>query len=228
MNINQRLYDTRLKLKVNAHNLHPLLFFKSIDLIRSRKTKYPMYQTFYMKTNLHIPYKSNFVIENNKRFSERMGNIMDKKVVPKINNVFLELEERIKHNKKRNWENKTRALTLENEKYTNRVMTQKAHVLNAKYLNKLYTEKHDKYLELLLRPNKIKIHKKTKNEKYFNFRPRLPNISSTSTAGFYSRRRSNTENNMETTNDQSNENSLDLAEHKRHEMIHNKAGSLYS
>ena len=212
----------------NDYNLNHFHFFKSIDLIRARKTMYPMYQTFYLRTKPKILYKQNYVMEDNKRFSERMGGIMNKKVVPKINNVFLELEERIKHNKEKNRENKTRALTLENEKYANRVMAQKAHVLNAKYLKKLYEEKHDKYLEILMRPMKLRNNKKLKNERTFNIRNKLPNISSTSTDGFYSKYKSNTENNMETTNEQSKENSLELNEHKRHEMIHNKAGSLYA
>ena len=227
MNINQRLYDTRLKMVTNGYNLHPFHFFKNIDLIRQRKTMYPMYQTFYLKTKPKVLYKTNYVIEDNKRFSERMGGIMNKKVIPKINSVFLELEERIKHNKQKNRDNKTRALTLENEKYTNRVMTQKARVLNANYLKKLYEENHDKYLELLLRPMKIRNNKNISYQKPFNIRNKLPTISSTSTEGFYSKYRSNTDNNMETTNDQSKENSLELSEHKRHEMIHNKAGSLY-
>ena len=33
---------------------------------------------------------------------------------------------------------------------------------------------------------------------------------------------------METTNEQSKENSLELTDHRRNEMIHNKAGSLYT
>ena len=230
MNINQRLYDTRLKMVTNEYLLHPIHFFKSINLIRERKTMYPMYQTFYLKsTKPQIPYKSTFVLEDNKRFSDRMGGIMNKKAIPKINNVFLELEERIKHNNKKNADNKKRALTLENEKYANRVMTQKPRVLNTKYLEKLYKEKHDKYLEILSRPMKLKNDKKLKSEKVFNFRTKLPNISLTSTDnGFYSKYRSSTENNLETTNEQSKENSLELAEHRRHEMIHNKPGSLYA
>lgn len=84
-------------------NIYCIRFiFKNIDLIRERKTMYPMYQTFYLKsTKPHIPYKTTFVIEDNKRFSNRMGGIMNKKAMPKINNVFLELEERIKHNNKK-------------------------------------------------------------------------------------------------------------------------------
>ena len=77
---------------------------------------YPMYKKFYLKKKPQIPYKSNLVMENNKRFSERMGGIMNKKVVPKINNVFLELEERLKNNRIKTRNNKIRALTLENEK----------------------------------------------------------------------------------------------------------------
>lgn len=167
-------------------------------------------------------------MENNKRFTERMGGIMNKKVSPKINNVFLELEERLKNNKQRNRSNKTRALTLENEKYATRVLTQKARILNVHYLNKLYKEKHDKYMELLLRPTKLKMNKKIKFHRTFNFKTKFPNISATSTDGFYSKYRSNTENVMETTNDQSKENSIELTEQRRNEMVHNKAGNLHS
>ena len=52
--------------------------------------------------------------------------------------------------KKKNRDNRIRALTLENEKYNNRIMTQKAKILNAKYLRELYAKNHDKYLEILM------------------------------------------------------------------------------
>ena len=152
MNFTQRLYDTRLKMISSDNNLNPSYFFQSIDLIRSRKTNYPLYKLFYLKKNkLQIPYKMDYVIESNKIFTTKMDDIMNKKTKPKINNAFLELEERLINNKNKNRENIKRALTLENTKYTNRVMGQKARVLNAKYLKKLFEEKHDKYLELLSR-----------------------------------------------------------------------------
>jgi len=223
MNITQRLYDTQMKMITN--DINPSFFYQSIGLINSRKTMYPSYKTFYLKKKPRIPYQTNYVIENNKRFSSKMDDIMNKKVTPKINNIFLELEERIKINKKKNRENKIRALTIENEKYTNRVMEQKARVLNAKYLNKLYTENHDKYLELLLRPMKIRANKMKKNQKSYNFRTRLPNISQTSTDGFYSKGRYKTD--ISSTNEQSNENSLELKEHKRHEIIHGRPNHNY-
>ena len=102
MNITQRLYDTRLKMVSSDNNLNPSYFFQSIDLIRARKTKYPLYKLFYLKKNHpQIPYKMNYVIENNKIFSSKMDDIMNKKAKPKINNAFLELEERLIHNKKK-------------------------------------------------------------------------------------------------------------------------------
>jgi hypothetical protein len=223
MNIAQRLYANQMKMITN--DINPSFFYQSIGLINSRKTMYPLYKTFYLKKKPRIPYQTNYVIENNKRFSSKMDDIMNKKVTPKINNIFLELEERIKNNKKKNRENKIRALTIENEKYTNRVMEQKARVLNAKYLNKLYTENHDKYLELLLRPMKIRANKMKKNQKSYNFRTRLPNISQTSTDGFYSKGRYKTD--ISSTNEQSNENSLELKEHKRHEIIHGRPNHNY-
>ena len=223
MNITQRLYDNQMKMITN--DINPSFFYQSIGLINSRKTMYPLYKTFYLKKKPRIPYQTNYVIENNKRFSSKMDDIMNKKVTPKINNIFLELEERIKINKKKNRENKIRALTIENEKYTNRVMEQKARVLNAKYLNKLYTENHDKYLELLLRPMKIRANKMKKNQKSYNFRTRLPNISQTSTDGFYSKGRYKTD--ISSTNEQLNENSLELKEHKRHEIIHGRPNHNY-
>lgn len=229
MNIAQRLYDTHIKMFNSDNNLHPSYFFQSIDLIRSRKTMYPLYKIFCLKKNKpQIPYKMDYVIESNKIFTTKMDDIMNKKARPKINNAFLELEEIIKNNKKKNRENQIRALTLENEKYTNRVMTQKARVLNAKYLQKLYTENHDKYLELLSRPMRLRNSKKM--SKSNNFRARLPKIktSSTITEGFYSRKKVKTENNLSSTNEQSKENSLELTEQRREEMMHNKPGHLYS
>ena len=105
------------------------------------------------------------------------------------------------------------------------ISIEKARVLNAKYLNKLYKENHDKYLELLLRPMKIRANKMKKNQKSYNFRTRLPNISQTSTDGFYSKGRYKTD--ISSTNEQSNENSLELKEHKRHEIIHGRPNHNY-
>ena len=227
MNITQRLYDTRLKMISSDNNLHPFFFFQSIDVIRARKTVYPLFQPFCLKKKPQIPYKMNYVIESNKVFTTKMDDIMNKKPRAKINKAFLELEERIKNNKKKNRENKERALTLENMKYTNRVMTQKARVLNAKYLKKLYAENHDKYLELLSRPMRLKNSKKM--SKTINYRTRLPHISSTATEGFYSKTRFKTDNNLLcSTNEQSKENSLELTEQRRDEMIHNRPGHIYS
>ena len=49
MNINQRLYDTRLKMITSDIYADPFYFLKNIDLIRARKTMYPMYKIFYLK-----------------------------------------------------------------------------------------------------------------------------------------------------------------------------------
>ena len=219
MNGTQRLYDTRLKMITNDNNLQRLYFFRSIDLIRSRKTMYPKYETFYLNKKPHIPYKTNFVIENNKKFNEKMSDIMKKKIAPKINNVFIELEERLMHNKKKNRDNKIRALTLENERYTNRLMTQKAQILSAKYLSQLYAKNHDKYLEILLRPTKLRMNKKHKNERSLNYRMKLPNITNDN------KTRVKTES---TNNEPSKENPVELNEHKRNEIVHNRPGYLYT
>ena len=228
MNITQRLYDTRLKMISSDNNLHPSFFFQSIDVIRARKTVYPLFQPFCLKKKPQIPYKMNYVIESNKIFTTKMDDIMNKKPRAKINKVFLELEERIKNNKKKNRENKERALTLENMKYTNRVMTQKARVLNAKYLRKLFAENHDKYMELLSRPMRLKNNKKM--NRTMNFKTHLPKISSTVTEGFYSKAKFKNENSnlLSSTNEQSKDNSIELTEQRRDEMIHNRPGHIYS
>ena len=229
MNFTQRLYDTRLKMFPSDNNLNPSSFFQSIDLIRARKTNYPLYQIYYLRrTKPQIPYKMDYVIENNKIFTTKMDDIMNKKTKPKINNAFLELEERLINNKKKNRENQKRSLTLENTKYTNRVMGQKARVLNAKYLRKFFAENHDKYLELLSRPMRLKNNKKM--SRIINFKTRLPKISSTVTEGFYSKARFKTDNSnlLSSTNEQSKDNSLELTEQRRDEMIHNRPGHIYS
>ena len=221
MNGTQRLYDTRLKMITNENYLQPRFFFRSLDLIRARKTMYPKYEKFYLKTKPQIPYKTNYVIENNKKFNEKVDIIMKKKIVPKINNIFIELEQRLMNNKKKNRDNKARALTLENEKYSNRVMTQRPIIKNAKYLNQLYSQNHDKYLEILLRPSKLRNKMKIKNEKSWNIRTNLP-FKTNYRKWYESKLRVKTEN-----NDSSKENHVELNEHKRNEIVHNRPGYLY-
>ena len=143
---------------------------------------------------------------------------MKKKVTPKINNVFIELEERLLNNKKKNRDNRIRALTLENEKYNNRIMTQKAKILNAKYLRELYAKNHDKYLEILSRPTMLR-NKKNKKEKSMKYRMRLPSI--TKYSNWYDNRLR-----LKTDNDEaSKDNTLELNEHKRNEIAHKKPGN---
>ena len=63
-----------------------------------------------------------------------------------------------------------------------------------------------------------------------NFKTRLPKISSTVTEGFYSKARFKTDssNLLSSTNEQSKDNSLELTEQRRDEMIHNRPGHVYS
>jgi hypothetical protein len=68
-----------------------------------------------------------------------------------------------------------------------------------------------------------------KMSKTISYRTRLPYISSTATEGFYSKTRFKTDNNLLcSTNEQSKENSLELTEQRRDEMIHNRPGHIYS
>ena len=56
-------------MKMITYDINPSFFYQSIGLINSRKTMYPLYKTFYLKKKPRISYQTNYVIENNKRFS---------------------------------------------------------------------------------------------------------------------------------------------------------------
>lgn len=225
MNSTQKFYDSAFCTIIGAQQLNPFYYFKSLKLINSRKTQYPSFDKFNIKKVSNLPYKDHFVIESNKKYKEKISLLRQKPVIPKINSVFLELDNRIKNNKFKIKNNEKRALTLENTKYNIRVRNQKPKILKAEYLKKMFIQNHDKYLELLLRPMKIRANKMKKNQKSYNFRTRLPNISQTSTDGFYSKGRYKTD--ISSTNEQSNENSLELKEHKRHEIIHGRPNHNY-
>ncbi len=223
MNNTQRLYDLGYSTIIGAKKLNPFCYFKSLQLIKERKTQYPSFDKFNIKRINQIPYQNIFVIESNKKYKEKIIDMRYKPVVPKINTVFLQLEEIIKHNKEKIKEKKTRALTLENKKYNKRVKNQKPKLLKVNYLNKLFIENHDKYLELLLRNSRFR--KKVENSCSIKTSfIKLPNISSYKDGKFNSKIHSKTEYNLDDDNEQNNDSSVEQRDHKHVEISHHKGG----
>ena len=168
-----------------------------------------------------IPYKNHFVIEANKKYNHKIKEMRDKPVVPKINTVFIELDQRIRNNKEINKIIKSRALTLDNRKYKNRIKNQKPKLLKAEFLNELFINNHDKYLELLLRNSKFKkkVDKSLDNK---TSTIKLPDISIYRDA-IFSKFHSRTEFNLES-EDYSKDNSIEQKDHKHIEISHQRRG----
>ena len=222
MNSIQRQYDLGL-LTINfSQRLNPFDYFKSLELIKSRKTEYPSIQKFNIKKIQDIPYKNYYVIESNKKYNLKIKKMDSKPVIPKMNSLFKELNQRIKESRERNKEIKEKALTLDNKKYNKRIKEQKPKLLKANYLEKIFRENHDKYIESLLRNSRFRKNADKSNEKQFKFK--LPDISkykNISAAKLHSK----TEYNLDA-DEPSKDNSIEQKDHKHTEISHNKQGHL--
>ena len=224
MNSTQKFYASSFNTINGAKQLNPLEYFKSLQLISTRKTQYPTFDKFIIKKVDHLPYKDHFVIESNKKYKAKIMDMRNKPVIPKINKVFLELDQRIKINKEKIKENKIRALTLENSKYNKRVREQKPKLIKTEYLNKLFFENHDKYLEILLRNSRFRQKAGKSNDSKISY-IKLPSISGYNNSnGIFS---SKTEYNLDEDNERSNDNSVEQRDHKHIEISHQKRGNNY-
>ena len=87
-------------------------------------------------------------------------------------------------------------------------------------MQKLFTDNHDKYLEILLRNSRFRKKEFKSNEQKLS--PRLPNIFDNKSK-FMKKYRSKTEWNLNS-NDTSNDNSLVQNDHKHMEISHEQQG----
>ena len=223
MNSTQRFYGLKFNTLIGSKSLNPFLYYKSIDNIKNRKSQYPSTEKFVMKKTIEMPYKNYFVMETNKKYKNKILEMREQPVSPKINYLFLELEERMKINKEIIKEKNIKALSIENKNYTNRIKKQKPKVLKANYLSKLFLDNHDKYYELLLRNSKFRKKEKTAKPEQINLK--LPKISDYK-YHIFTRYQSNTEYNLDQDHDQSKDNSIEQKDHKQHEISHQRQGHI--
>ena len=219
MNFAQRQYELSFNLLANSPRFSTTNYFSSIEAVKSRPFKLPSPKSFIIKQVHYEPFKDFFVIKSNEKLRLKLYSIQNKPVVPKINFEYLEIEKRIKNNRERARYLNSRALTLENEKFTNRVFSQKPRVIKTRILEKLYEENHEKYINLL----KNSRNKRDSNGygNYYSSPIKLPKISRKN------RIHSRTEANLDSDNEQSNNNnSLELKDHEHKEISHQKQGHI--
>lgn len=222
MNTAQRLYDSGFNTITGAQQLNPFKYYNVLKLINQRRTQYPSFGKIDIKKVNKIPYQDYFVIESNKKYKKKIKDIREKPVMPKINSLYLELDQRIKNNKSKILNNKNRALTLENNKYNIRVKNQKPKILKAEFLRKLFIENHDKYLEILLRNKRFG--KKVGNSQVLKTPYiHLPSVSGYK-GGLFNKKYYRTEYNLDENGD-SNNNSLEQKDHKHIDISHHKKGN---
>ena len=225
MNSTQKFYDLGfLTVNNSIQKINPFDYLKNLRLIQERKTQFPTFDKFIMKKMREIPYKNHFVMESNKKYNHKIKEMKDKPVAPKINTVFIELDQRIRNNKEINKIIKSRALTLDNHNFKKRIKNQQPKLLKAEYLSKLFINSHDKYLEILLKNSKFrkKINKYSIENKMSTIK--LPNISSYR-EGVFNKFHSRTEFNLQA-EENSKDNSIEQKDHKYKEISHQKQGHL--
>ena len=175
MNFSHKQYE--LSLRVFSTDLNDSTnYFNSLNLAKARKNPFTSPKKYVIKHINTEPYKDFFVINENKKIKIRLDTINSKPVEPILNNEYIELEQRIKNNKERNREIYNLGLSRENEKYSSRIFSQKPKVISTEMLEKLYTEKHEKYIEQLKSKNNTRNKGKDQPVRIYG-KIKLPKIS---------------------------------------------------
>ena len=216
MNSFQRQYESGFRLATNIQRFSSTNYFKSLDKIRRRQIQIPTPKKYIIKKFSNEPYKDIFVLRENKRIRLKLDSINEKPPVPKLNFEYIKLGEIMRNNKERNREIYQKALTLENSKYTARIREQKPIILTAKELDKMFAE-HERYVEILKSPCIMRRSVKDSPAKTPVYLPKIEKKING---------HSKTEFNLESDNEKSHDNSMEMNDHDAKEISHQKRGHI--
>ena len=220
MNPFQRLYDYKSSILDYDQKVLQTEYFRIIDQIKTRPNQYAIPpEKINLKSNIYEPYKDPDVINSNKKFNLKISTIIDEPTFPKLNTEYLDMRKKLRKNKELYRDIAKIVLTNENEKFQDRVFSQKPRVENTNLLLKEY-EQAKIYKSLGRNNNGIKKYYKGNTNPLI-----LPMIN---------KQKSRNEKIFQTeiNNSRSNENehdvknSKELKEHKYNEISHQNQGHL--
>ena len=220
----QKQYELKSRMLNNSQNIEITDYFRFLDEIRKRKNLYIIPQEkINIKRVICEPFKDPNVIDENKRFKERLYTIIDERPLPKLNIEYLEVRDRIKNSKEKYREIAQKGLSVENSRFQDRVFNQKPRIEEIRFLRKIHKrhsklmknsktenyeddyKKYSKRIQNLILPN-IYAHKDGNSEKIFQTEV-------------------NTTNNV-SHNEQSIENAEKMKDHNYNEISHQKQGHI--
>ena len=127
MNAFRRQTEVKTRIFNNGHKIDTLDYLKYVDHIRKRRNQYSISpKKKHIRKLLYEPFKDPNVIKENRKYKLKIYNILDEPALPKLNNIYLEIREKLKINKEKLREIAERALSFENTKYMDRVFNQKS------------------------------------------------------------------------------------------------------
>lgn len=223
MNSLQKQYELKSRLFNDNYgkNIDETDYFRFLDRIRTRKNKYVIPpEKISIKNIIYEPFKDPEVIEANRRNKLRLVTIMDEPPLPPLNNIYLEVREKIRHSKEKIREIAERALSVENSRFQDRVFNQKSSIDEIRIFNKLHK-----------RRSKLMKISKTKNyeDDYKKFSKKmqdliLPRINQHKDEKVF---QTEVNTNNVSQNEQSMEQSAEkMKEHKYNEISHQKQGHI--
>ena len=146
MNPKQKSYDSfdktnkLLKLKNSYYHL------KNLELIKRRKPQYSNNPIIYgNRKNYVAPFKNYYIKKQNATIQTKLNQIRLRPIKPKINDIFLKKETKIKEFRKQHINLFNRKREEENENFKKRIKNQKAFI-DSKAMDKDFHEEHTKTL----------------------------------------------------------------------------------
>ena len=212
MNKSQRFYELNFRDLLNAERYNTSNYFRSLDLIMNRKIKIKPQKPYIIK-KAKDTINDFFFFNNKRKYQIKLNNIIDKPVIPKLNKEYIKIAETLRISNDRKRDLYFKALSLENEKLSQKIFSQKPRAINVRLLEKLNSETHDKYLEILRNPVLMK-------KSVYNYPTYLPKIYKPNKVKYHFR--SKTESNLEPDYEHSEE----LKEHNHKEISHQRRGHI--
>ena len=230
MNDHQKLYELKSHIFNYTQKSDISNYFKLLHQISTRKNQYSIpTEKIILKRVIYEPFKDPYVIESNKKHKLKIYSIIDEPTLPKINNMFFKVREKLRDNKERYRKIAERALSVENTKYQDKVLNQKPRVENSRHKNHNKKFTFSRYSRIIKDSNRTKEfeldYKKLYSKKSEEIQDvQLPDINKRGNAEKLFQTEIDINNNNEDEDEE--QNGEKLKDHKHKEISHLKQGHI--
>ena len=222
MNQLQRLYDYKSSILDYDKKIVETEYFNILNQIKTRQNQYTIPpEKINIKRSICEPYKDPDVINSNRKYQLKISSMIDEPTFPKLNREYLDNRKKLKRNRDIYRDIAKRVLTTENEKFQDRIFSQKPRIEITSILLKEYEQSQ---VHKNLGRNNTGLKKYYKENSNYLLLPTINKQKNRNDKLFQTEINNNSVGNSD--NEQKERDSKELKEHKYDEISHQKQGHL--